>query len=129
LNQPGEIATITATYSSTSGPISDDVDVICAGNIYEITMTADPVSPISGISSTTITAYLTVNGAPVADGTLIFFSEIGDDSSIAPASDLTSSGNAETVLTFTALGSSIVTATYIPPVEAIVSESIVVIKN
>jgi hypothetical protein len=31
LVQPGDVATVTGTYSSTSGPISDSVEVVCAG--------------------------------------------------------------------------------------------------
>ena len=127
MNLPGEVATVTATYVSTSGAISDDVDVICADNLYAITVTSSPASPIPGASST-ITAYVTVNGAPIADGTPIYFSEVGDGT-ISSMGDFTTSGSATTVLTLTSSGdSSIVIGTYISPSGAI-SDSVFVIRQ
>jgi hypothetical protein len=90
-------------------------------------VTANPSSPISG-ASTTITAYVTMNGDPIADGTPIYFGEIGDGS-ISPDSALTSSGSATTVLTLSSVGhSSIVTGIYNSPSGAI-SDSVYVIRE
>jgi adhesin/invasin len=88
LNQQGEVATVTATYASTSGPVSDDVVVICADNLYQMDVQASAASVLPNGDSI-ISAYLTQNGAPLAGATVTFAITTTGSGSIIPVTGIT----------------------------------------